>query len=167
MQNAGFAAQHTEWIVAGNGQLLGALVIHWRQIKPISPDDMELMIEAAHWAGIAIENVNTREQLRKLSTAVDQSPAATVITDLKGDITYVNPRFTDVTGYSLTEAIGKNPRILKSGRTPPEVYQDLWQTIAAGQEWKGEFLNRKRNGGLFWEKASITAIRDEQGAVSA
>ena len=167
MQNAGFAAQHTEWIVAGNGQLLGALVIHWRQIKPISPDDMELMIEAAHWAGIAIENVNTREQLRKLSTAVDQSPAATVITDLKGDITYVNPRFTDVTGYSLTEAIGKNPRILKSGRTPPEVYQDLWQTIAAGQEWKGEFLNRKRNGGLFWEKASITAIRDEQGTVSA
>ena len=167
MQNAGFAAQHTEWIVAGNGQLLGALVIHWRQIKPISPDDMELMIEAAHWAGIAIENVNTREQLRKLSTAVDQSPAATVITDLKGDIIYVNPRFTDVTGYSLTEAIGKNPRILKSGRTPPEVYQDLWQTIAAGQEWKGEFLNRKRNGGLFWEKASITAIRDEQGAVSA
>ena len=167
MQNAGFAAQHTEWIVAGNGQLLGALVIHWRQIKPISPDDMELMIEAAHWAGIAIENVNTRDQLRKLSTAVDQSPAATVITDLKGDITYVNPRFTDVTGYSLTEAIGKNPRILKSGRTPPEVYQDLWQTIAAGQEWKGEFLNRKRNGGLFWEKASITAIRDEQGAVSA
>ena len=167
MQNAGFAAQHTEWIVAGNGQLLGALVIHWRQTKPISPDDMELMIEAAHWAGIAIENVNTREQLRKLSTAVDQSPAATVITDLKGDITYVNPRFTDVTGYSLTEAIGKNPRILKSGRTPPEVYQDLWQTIAAGQEWKGEFLNRKRNGGLFWEKASITAIRDEQGAVSA
>ena len=167
MQNAGFAAQHTEWIVAGNGQLLGALVIHWRQIKPISPDDMELMIEAAHWAGIAIENVNTREQLRKLSTAVDQSPAATVITDLKGDITYVNPRFTDVTGYSLTEAIGKNPRILKSGRTPPEVYQDLWQTIATGQEWKGEFLNRKRNGGLFWEKASITAIRDEQGAVSA
>ena len=167
MQNAGFAAQHTEWIVAGNGQLLGALVIHWRQIKPISPDDMELMIEAAHWAGIAIENVNTREQLRKLSTAVDQSPAATVITDLKGDITYVNPRFTDVTGYSLTEAIGKNPRILKSGRTPPEVYQDLWQTIATGQEWKGEFLNRKRNGGLFWEKASITAIRDEQGTVSA
>ena len=167
MQNAGFAAQHTEWIVAGNGQLLGALVIHWRQIKPISPDDMELMIEAAHWAGIAIENVNTREQLRKLSTAVDQSPAATVITDLKGDITYVNPRFTDVTGYSLTEAIGKNPRILKSGRTPPEVYQDLWQTIATGQEWKGEFLNRKRKGGLFWEKASITAIRDEQGAVSA
>ena len=167
MQNDGFAAQRTEWIAAGNGQLLGALVIHWRQIKPISPDDMELMIEAAHWAGIAIENVNTREQLRKLSTAVDQSPAATVITDLKGDITYVNPRFTDVTGYSLTEAIGKNPRILKSGRTPPEVYQDLWQTIATGQEWKGEFLNRKRNGGLFWEKASITAIRDEQGAVSA
>jgi PAS domain S-box-containing protein len=165
MQNAGFATEHTEWIVAGKGQLLGALVIHWRQNKPISPDKMELMIEAAHWAGIAIENVNTREQLRKLSTAVDQSPAATVITDLKGSITYVNPRFTDVTGYSAEEAIGKNPRILKSGRTPPEVYQNLWQTIASGQEWKGEFLNRKRNGGLFWEKASITAIRDEQGSV--
>ncbi len=167
MKNAGFVTQHTEWIVAGNEQLLGALVIHWRQEKPISPDEMELMIEAAHWAGIAIENVNTREQLRKLSTAVEQSPAATVITNLRGNITYVNPRFTDVTGYSAAEAIGKNPRILKSGRTPPEVYQDLWQTITAGREWKGEFLNRKRNGGLFWEKASITAIRDEQGAVSA
>jgi PAS domain S-box-containing protein len=167
MQNAGFVAEHTEWIIAGNEQLLGALVIHWRQDKPISSDEMELMIEAAHWAGIAIENVNNREQLRKLSTAVEQSPAATVITDLRGNIIYVNPRFTDVTGYSPTEAIGKNPRILKSGRTPPEVYPDLWQTITAGREWKGEFLNRKRNGGLFWEKASITAIRDEQGEVSA
>ena len=167
MQNAGFIVAHTEWIVAGKEHLLGALVIHLHQIKRISSDEMKLMIEAAHWAGIAIENVNTREQLRKLSTAVEQSPAATVITDLKGNITYVNPRFTDVTGYSFAEANGKNPRILKSGKTSPEVYQDLWQTLAAGQEWKGEFLNRKRNGGLFWEKASITAIRDEQGGVSA
>ena len=167
MQNAGFAVEHTEWLVAGTGQLLGALVVHWRKNKNINPDELELIIEAAHWAGIAIENVTTREQLRKLSTAVEQSPAATVITDLRGNITYVNPRFTDVTGYSPADAIGKNPRILKSGRTPPEVYQDMWGTIAAGKEWKGEFLNRKRNGGLFWEKASITAIRDEQGTISA
>jgi len=167
MQNAGFTATHTEWIVAGKEHLLGALVIHWRQNKRIGPDETALIIETAHWAGIAIENVNTREQLRKLSTAVEQSPAATIIADLKGNITYVNPRFSDVTGYSFAEAIGKNPRFLKSGKTSPEVYQDLWQTLAAGQEWKGEFLNQKRNGGLFWEKASITAIRDEQGVISA
>ena len=76
-------------------------------------------------------------ELRKLTRAVEQSPASIVITDLDGKIEYVNPRFSSVTGYSLDEAIGKNPRILKSGETPPDTHRQLWDSLTAGQEWQG------------------------------
>ena len=66
---------------------------------------------------------------------------------------YVNPKFTEVTGYTYDEVIGKNPRILKSGYTSLEEYQELWKTIANGQIWRGEFRNRKKNGDLYWEIA--------------
>ena len=102
-------------------------------------------------------------QLRKLSQAVEQSPASVVITDLKGTIEYVNPKFTEVTGYTLEEAIGQNPRILKSGEQPSEVYTELWKTISSGKKWKGEFLNKKKNGELFWESAQISPIKNEKG----
>jgi len=74
-----------------------------------------------------------------------------VITDPTGSIEYVNPKFTEITGYSLAEALGKSPCILKSGHTPPEVHERLWQAITAGKEWRGEILNRKKNGELFGE----------------
>jgi two-component system cell cycle sensor histidine kinase/response regulator CckA len=106
------------------------------------------------------------EQLRQLSRAVEQSPASIVITDLQGNITYVNPKFTGITGYTFAEAVGKNPRILKSGETPPGRYQQLWQTITSGQEWRGEFHNRKKNGELYWELASISPITDEAGRIT-
>jgi PAS domain S-box-containing protein len=102
-------------------------------------------------------------ELRKLSTAVEQSPCSVVITDLEGNIEYVNPKFTAVTGYSLAEAIGQNPRILKSGHQPPEVYKEMWDTIIAGREWQGEFQNKCKNGSVFWELASISPIRDAEG----
>ena len=113
-----------------------------------------------------IELKRAEEQVRKLSRAVEQSPASIVITNLRGDIEYVNPKFTDVTGYTLAEAVGKNPRILKSGELPPEAYHDLWKTITAGREWRGEFHNKKKNGGLYWEFASISPISDEAGRVT-
>jgi PAS domain S-box-containing protein len=106
------------------------------------------------------------EQLRKLSRAVEQSPVSVVITDLEGSIEYINPRFTEVTGYTLEEVLGKNPRILKSGEMPPEAYQHLWQTIKAGGVWRGEFYNRKKNGELYWERASISPILDERGSIT-
>ena len=105
-------------------------------------------------------------QLRKLSTAVEASPASIVITDREGRIEYVNRKFVEITGYSFQEALGQNPRILKSGRTPPRTYQELWETVLAGREWRGEFLNRKKNGELFWELASISAVKDERGAIT-
>jgi PAS domain S-box-containing protein len=108
----------------------------------------------------------TEEQLRKLSQAVEQSPSSIVITDTSGNIEYVNPKFTETTGYTLAEAIGQNPRILKSGRTPPEVYTELWNVITAGREWRGEFLNRKKNGELFWELAVIAPVRGLDGKIT-
>ena len=108
------------------------------------------------------ERKRAEEKLRWLSKAVEQSPASVVITGLDGNIQYVNPKFTEVTGYTLAESLGRNPRILKSGETPAEEYRKLWQAIQTG-EWRGELHNRKKNGELFWEFASICPIRDEMG----
>ena len=103
------------------------------------------------------------DQLRTVSLAVAQSPASVIITDPQGTIEYVNPKFTAVTGYSETEALGRNPRILKSGRQPPEYYRQLWETITGGDTWTGEFSNRKKNGEEYWELASISPVRDADG----
>jgi len=121
------------------------------------------------WDGAAIDITERRQtemQLRKLSTAVEQSPAVVLITDLAGNIEYVNPEFTRVTGYSREEVLGENPRILKSAETPDEVYRDLWQTITAGGEWRGVFHNRRKDGTLFWERASISPVRDAAGVIT-
>jgi len=106
------------------------------------------------------------EERRKLWRAIEHSPASVVVTDLSGTIEYVNPKFSEVTGYTAEEAIGQNPRVLKTGDHPPEFYRELWDTILAGNEWHGEFCNRKKNGEIFWEHASISPIRDAQGKVT-
>ena len=98
--------------------------------------------------------------------AVEQCPALIVITDTAGAIQYVNPKFSQLTGYAVEEAIGQNPRILKSGETSPEEYQRLWETIAAGKEWRGEFHNKKKNGDLYWELASISPVVDGAGRIT-
>ena len=112
------------------------------------------------------ERRRDEDVLRQLSQAVEQSPASIVITDTRGDITYVNPKFTECTGYSRGEAIGKNPRMLKSGQTSPAEYKELWETICSGGEWRGEFQNKKKNGEVFWESAAITPIKDAHGVVT-
>lgn len=106
------------------------------------------------------------EELRKLSRAVEQSPATTIITDPGGRIEYVNPRFTEVTGYTLREVAGQTPRILKSGQASIETYRELWKTILAGNEWRGELRNRKKDGTLYWASTSISPITDHQGAIT-
>jgi two-component system cell cycle sensor histidine kinase/response regulator CckA len=105
-------------------------------------------------------------RVRQLFHAVEQAPIAFVITTANGEIEYVNPKFTEVTGYSLDEVRGRNPRILKSGRQSESVYRDLWRTILAGGEWRGELCNRTKDGRLFWELASISPIRDDQGHIT-
>ena len=113
--------------------------------------------------GDITERKQREDAIRKLSIAVEQSPVSIVITDTQGTIEYVNPKFMQLTGYLFEEAVGMNPRILKSGKTSPEVYQCLWDTITSGKEWHGEILNRKKNGELYWEQASICPITDTNG----
>ncbi|MFO7868757.1 MAG: PAS domain S-box protein [Bacteroidales bacterium] len=103
------------------------------------------------------------ETLHKLKTAMEQSPVTVVITDKEGAIEYVNPAFSKKTGYSFDEVIGENPRILKTDNFPPEIYTDLWKTILSGKKWMGEFLNKKKNGDVFWESATISPIRNSHG----
>jgi len=101
--------------------------------------------------------------LLKLSRAVEQSPSTIAITNTQGDLEYVNPKFTELTGYSPEEVTGKNPRILKSGDKGPEAYKELWDTILAGKTWRGVFHNKKKSGEIFYEAASISPIRDLSG----
>jgi len=112
------------------------------------------------------ERNQAEEQLLKLSQAVMQSPVSIVITDTAGDIEFVNPRFTQISGYHESEMIGRNPRLLKAGKTPPEVYQNLWSTITSGRVWTGEIYNRKKNGETYWEHATISPIRNGAGVIS-
>ncbi len=112
------------------------------------------------------EKLKAEENLRKLSKAVEQNPAAIIITDKHGYTEYVNPRFIEVTGYTSEEMIGNTPAILKSGSKSPEEYAELWSTILAGNEWKGEFTNKKKDGTFFQEYAIISPIKNSEGEIT-
>ena len=107
-----------------------------------------------------------QDSLLKLSTAVEQSPVSVVITDTRGNIEFVNPMFTELTGYGKEEVLGKNPRLLKSDTTEPDIYRDMWGTICSGNLWEGEFRNKKKSGELFWEKVKISPVKNSEGAVT-
>ena len=111
-------------------------------------------------------HLRIEEELLKFSHVVAQSPSAIIITDTTGNIEYVNPKFTELTGYTGEEVLGKNPRFLKSGETTPEEYRYLWDTISSGMEWRGEFCNKKKDGRLFWEYASISPVHHFNGTIS-
>ncbi|MES9991227.1 MAG: PAS domain S-box protein [Candidatus Thiodiazotropha sp.] len=106
------------------------------------------------------------DKVRKLSHAVEQSPSIVMLTNSQGLIEYVNPKFTEVTGYRADEVVGKRPNILKSGEMPSEEYAKLWVTVKQGEEWRGEFHNRRKNGELYWESASISALKNPQGEIT-
>ncbi|HUX72631.1 MAG TPA: PAS domain S-box protein [Steroidobacteraceae bacterium] len=105
-------------------------------------------------------------RIRQLSQAVEQSPVSIVITDSQGRIEYVNARLCELTGYAAADLNGQNPRLWKSGETLPGKYRDLWATISAGNIWYGEFHNRKKNGDLYWESASVAPITDAAGRIT-
>lgn len=139
----------------GSGNIL------YHQIRFVPERDNEGAITSILAIGRDItERRRAKEELLKLSSAIEQSPVTIVMTDAKGTIEFVNPKFTQLTGYLPEEVIGKNPRLLKSGETPPEEYKNLWETITAGNVWHGEFKNRKKNGALFREYATIAPVRN-------
>ena len=112
------------------------------------------------------ERKHTELELVKLSRALEQSATLVVITDRDGTIEYVNPRFESVTGYRASEAIGQNPRILKSGHNPKSLYEDMWNTILSGEDWRGELRNKKKNGDVFWQLTTISPLRDLKGNIT-
>lgn len=107
----------------------------------------------------------TQEEIKKLMKAVDQSMATIVITDREGNITYANPQFEKSSGYTISEVLGKNPRILKSKNTTKAGYQKLWENITSGETWQGEFLNVKKNGTEYWERAIVSPISNDNGEI--
>ncbi|MEW5843972.1 MAG: PAS domain S-box protein [Bacteroidota bacterium] len=147
--------------------------IHKRKNGSLYPVEVHLQLvehgSNKTFVAIILDITKRREsddKIRKLTRGIEQSPATIIITDINGKIEYVNPKFTETTGYTFEEAIGKNPRILKSGEKSPEEYQLMWQTIKAGKEWRGEFHNKKKKGELYWEQASISPIKDSQGNIT-
>ncbi|MBC8465719.1 PAS domain S-box protein, partial [bacterium] len=108
----------------------------------------------------------SHEEVSKLSLAIEQSPVTVGITDVEGNIEWVNKTFTKVTGYTSEEVIGKNPRIFKSGKHPKSFYKNLWETILSGQTWRGEFINKIKNGDLIWDSATISPLKNEEGLIT-
>jgi len=112
------------------------------------------------------EQKEAEEDLNKLYRAVNQSPVMTYITDLNGTIEFINPKVEEITGFTREELLGNNPRIFSSDKNPKEMYTLLWQTIISGKEWKGEFINRKKNGELYWVLATISPVMDLGGKIT-
>ncbi len=162
-----------ETILAGkewHGEFLNKTktgVLQWQSaiIAPIIDENKEI----THFVSIqedVTEKKKAAAELQKLSRAIEASPVSVVVTNHEGTIEYVNPNFCEVTGYNQEEAIGQNPQILSSGEQPPEFYKDMWETITSGGTWKGEFANKKKNGEIYWENASISPIKNSQGKIT-
>ena len=111
------------------------------------------------------ERTQTEERMRTLIQVIEQSPVCIVMTDAFGNIEYVNPKFTQISGYSFEEVKGQNPRILNSGQKSVEEYKELWTTISSGRQWRGEFLNKHKDGSLYYESALIAPILDARGEI--
>ncbi len=156
-----FPSHYENQVKTKNGQIR---LISWN--NTLSYDTAGNVIGVTGIGEDITESKRAEEELRKLSSAVEQSPSIVMITDREGQIEYVNPKFTEVSGYSKDEVIGKNPRLLKSGETSETEYAKLWQSINHGQEWRGEFHNKKKNGDLYWEAAAISAIRNPEGEIT-
>jgi PAS domain S-box-containing protein len=110
--------------------------------------------------------VNAEEKLRILTRAIDQSPDSIVITNIRAEIEYVNPVIEKLSGYTREELIGKNPRIFSSGNKSKEEYNELWKTITSGKSWQGEFQNKRKNGELYWESATISPVFNNEGKIT-
>ncbi len=148
------------------GAILGVVEFFSREVQPVDDALLAMADGLGSQIGQFTERKRFEEQLLKLSRAVEQSASLVIIADTAGRIEYVNPKFTQVTGYASAEVLGQNPRILKSGETPPREYQRLWEAITSGGEWRGEFHNKKKDGGLYWASESISPVRNPQGTIT-
>ena len=165
----------TRFKVTGKGAFIGKSIELEAIRKGGTEFPMELSLSALIVKGKRnalgiVRDISARqkadEKMRKLSHAVEQSASAVIITDSERVIEYVNPMFTQMSGYSADEVVGKKPDVFRSGELSSGVFSEIWETITAGKEWRGEFHNKKRTGELYWVSASVSAIRDSGGKIS-
>lgn len=154
-------------LIADNTSI-GAIVIqHYTNENAFSEEDKVLLeLISSHVTNAIIRN-QSQQKLRLLGRAIDQSPVTVVITDKSGNIQYANPMFSRTTGYAISEVLGQNPRILKSGNQEDDFYRDLWNTISSGKDWFGELQNRRKNGELYWESCVISPVYSNDGEIQS
>jgi PAS domain S-box-containing protein len=156
-----------------SGMVVGAFTVYATDRDAFDEKICGLLVEIASDISFALDNFDrdtarraNESQLRKLSQALEQSPESIAITDLDARIEYVNEAFVRNSGYSREEAIGQNPRVLQSGKTSPDTYDDLWEAMTHGRTWKGEFVNKRKDGSEYVEFAIITPLRQPNGTIS-
>ncbi len=166
---------HSHFASSGNGAAIGKTL----ELTALRKDGSEFQIEMSlnsieqddGWWAVAVlrditERKQSEEKLRLLHRAVEQSSSTIVVTDADGRIQYANPQFEVSTGYALQETLGHNPRTLKSGKHTPTFYEELWKTISSGEQWRGEFVNRRKDGTLYWEAACISPVISDEGTIT-
>ena len=153
------------WPLIDQNETLGALILASEEPRPFD-DVMALVANVAVEISGALVHSRLNETARRLLTAIEQAPESVVITDADARILYVNPAFERTTGYTKLEAIGRNPSLLKSGRQSPGFYRQLWDTLTAGRVWHGRFVNKRKDGSLYTEDASIAPVHSSAGAIT-
>jgi diguanylate cyclase (GGDEF)-like protein/PAS domain S-box-containing protein len=155
------------------GKIAGVLTLYSDDPNFFTTELAELLGEMADDLSIALDRLalaakhsELEGELQKLKKAVEQSPVTVVISDRTGAIQYVNPAFTASSGYEAAEVLGRNPRILRSGETPPEAYAAMWKCLLSGESWAGQFHNKRKDGTLYWEEAVISPVKDAQGKIT-
>jgi len=150
-----------------NGKAIGAFVVQsYDDENAYNQQDLEMLEYISHHISLAFQRKKNSQQIALLGKSLEQSPVSVVITDPEGNIEYINPKFTEVSGYLFEEVSGQNPRILKSGKQSVEIYEQLWKTIISGKQWFGELHNKKKNGELYWESVSISPVLNSEGKIN-
>ena len=143
----------------------GSVISVARSVTALNNKDGSLRGIVVHSRDVT-EEIKAQDQIKLLLAAIEQSSSVFTITDLEGKITYVNKRFTELTGFTFDEVVGKNPNILKSGKLSDVVYEEMWNVLMKGGVWKGELCNKRKDGELYWEYASMTAIKNADGELT-
>ena len=164
-RRAGLGACWSQPILSAQGKVIGTVTIYHRQAYKPTPDDLQLIEDEAILAALAIDKTKAETRLQLAASVFDHAREGIMITDASGTIIEVNDTFTHITGYSREEALGQNPRILHSGQHGPEFYAAMWQALTQHGHWTGEMWNRRKNGEVYAEMQTVSAVRDADGKV--
>ena len=171
-------------LINSDGDVMGTLNLYSSEPGFFTRDRVRIFNVFANQAATAIEKIRliegleervrertaeleeTNMELKKLFNAVEQAAEAIVITDVRGRMEYVNPAFTEISGYSREEALGRTPAILRSGKNPPGLFKEMWKTILSGRIWKGTVVNKAKSGELYYEEMTVAPVKDERGEIT-